>query len=420
MSKAKKDNKVPRKPCGLIYGFFIFIIAILSKLLVNLKIKRDARIKKLKGPIVYLGTHIALLDVTAMMYSMRRIRRMNVVVARDVFSWSWIKPISKKLGFIPMSQFGLDIAGIKQMKYAVDAGRSIALYPEGKISLDGQSLHYLSPSLAKFLKMLGAHVVFGHNNGAYCNNPKWASNFRRGKIMHELDLLFTAEAIKEKSIEEIDKVIQNKFSFNENLFQQENKLRYRSKSPAKGLDYILYKCPKCMAEYENETDKKHIRCKVCGNTVEYNEYGQLIPKEGSYYFNSIDRWYDWQRVSIRSALEKESFELKKDVVWLLMKEGTNEYIENGKGTFAITLDKLVFDGEDNEGNKVKLETPSENQVALIQKKSEAIDMTMNNTVNRFMFVEKKYASKYNQVTEEVFRKIHGLPPRGSVSDIIKA
>ena len=80
-----------------------------------------------------------------------------------------------------------------------------------------------------------------------------------------------------KNVEDINSIIQDCFSFNENKYQQENKLKYKSKSPAKGLDYILYNVLN-MAEYENQTDDRHIFCNKCGNKVEYTEYGQLVQK----------------------------------------------------------------------------------------------------------------------------------------------
>lgn len=412
MSKTKKDDSIPRKPSKFIYNFLVFIINILSKIFLKFKIKRDPKIKELKGPIVCLGTHLAVLDVAAMMLSMNKYRKLNIVVGRDVMTWSVFKPISKKLGLIPISQFGLDLSSVRTIMKSVKAGRSIALFPEGKISLDGQNLHYISPSLAKFLKMIGANIVFAHNYGGYCNNPKWASNFRKGNVTHDIKVLFTAEELKEKSVEEIDKVIQESFKFNESAYQQENNLRYKSKTTAKGLEFILYKCPKCMAEYENITDKKHIICKKCGNTVEYTEYGKFIPLGESVTFDRLDKWYDWQRVSIRKALEDENFKISSAVEWSKMNQKTNKYEKCGAGALSITYNDIQFEGKNLVGEDVLISYPLENQVAIIQKRKEGIDLTIENEINRFMFDEKKYASKYNLIVEEIFRKRHSLPPKG--------
>ena len=81
--------------------------------------KRDPKIKELKGPIVCLGTHLAVLDVVTMMKSMNKYRKLNIVVGRDVMSWSVFKPIAKKLGFIPMSQFGLDLSSVRVITKAI-------------------------------------------------------------------------------------------------------------------------------------------------------------------------------------------------------------------------------------------------------------------------------------------------------------
>lgn len=416
MGKKEKDLSVPRKPSIFIYNICVLIINILSKILVKVKIKRDPKLKELQGPIVCLGTHTAILDVAAMMKSMNRYRKLNIVVARDVLSWSVFKPISKKLGFIPMSQFGLDLSGVRMITRAVKEGRSIALFPEGKITLDGQNLHYIPPSLAKFLKMIGANVVFVHNNGAYCNNPKWASNFRKGLIVHDMKVLFTAEELKKASVDEIDKVIQNSFSFNDNVYQRQGNLRFKTKSPAKGLEYILYKCPKCFAEYENETDDRFISCKKCKNRVEYTEFGQLIPSEDSIAFDRIDIWYDWQRVSIRSLIAKQDFVVSKEVKWLKMCNEEKKYIDKGNGVLSISYNSIDFKGEDIDNNPISLSFPLESQFAIVQKTKEGVDLTIENEINRFMFVEGKYSAKYNLMVEEVFRKRHSLPDIGKELD----
>ena len=87
-------------------------------------------------------------------------------------------------------------------------GCSLSLFPEGKRSIDGRNLHYISPSLAKFLKFMDAAVVMCHNNGGYCVSPRWSRAKRRGRVTQVTKLLFTVEQLRSMSVDEVYKKAQ--------------------------------------------------------------------------------------------------------------------------------------------------------------------------------------------------------------------
>lgn len=399
---------VPRKPSKFLYGLLVPLVQILSHILIKAKFVRDERIRERKGPFVVIGTHTCLMDVAMMMLAMKPLP-LNIVCGRDVFTWSKIKPIKKAAGLIPINQFEIDLGSIRTMKRAVEAGCSLALFPEGKFTLDGKNLYYLPESLAKLLKLLDADVVFCHNYGGYCSRPRWYSGFKKGLVTNKSELLFTKEELRALPKEEVYRILKEKFTFNDNVYQRENHLRYKCKDPALGLHYILYKCPKCGTEYEMISTARHLVCEKCGNTVEYTEYGEMIPSEGSVAFDRIDLWYEFERECARKELEAEDFGLRYSVTWAEEDE-SNTYRDVGEGEFFIDKEKLGFVGKRYVGGEeVSIEIPLAKQPTIVHKNYEAIDLTVGTKINRFYFREVRYTAKINILVEESYRKIKGLP-----------
>lgn len=407
-SLKKTDSKTPSKPALWLYSILLPVAMFLSNVWIKAKYIRDPAIKKRKGPFVVIGTHTCIMDVALMMIAMRPVR-LNIVCGRDVFTWSKIKPIKKAAGLIPINQFEMDLASIRMMKRAVDAGCSLALFPEGKFNLDGKPLHYLPESLAKLLKLLKADVVFCHNYGGYCARPRWYKGFKYGVVTNKSELLFTKEQLATLSDKEIYDVLKGKFQFNDNLYQRENHLRYKCKDPALGLHYILYKCPKCGKEYEMSSDEHYLTCHACGNKVEYTEYGELKPIGDSVTFDRIDLWYDYERKAVREEITDPNFYVGHDVVWE-QNDDTNTYHQMGEGECYINDKVIGFRGKRyDDGSDVVIEVPLVKLATIVHKNYEAIDLTIDSQVNRFYFREGKYSAKYNIIVEEKFRQIKGLP-----------
>lgn len=408
--KKKEDlkNFVPEKPNKLLYPLLVFVGRILGKIWINAKFKKDPAIKGRKGPFVCLGTHSCIMDVAMMMLTMSPVS-LNIVCGRDVMTWNVLKPFAKAIGLLPINQFEMDLASIRSMKRAVEKGCSLALFPEGKFTLDGRGMYYIPESLAKLLKLLKADVVFCHNNGGYCARPRWYSGFKYGVVTNESQLLFTKEQIESLSDKEIYAVLKEKFKFNDCLYQREHNLRFKAKNPAEGLHYILYKCPKCGKEYSNVSDAHYLTCEHCGNKVEFTEYGELIPVGDSVAFERIDLWYEYERECVRKEIEDENFEMRHDVVWEQADENHN-YVELGRGDFYLNQNYIGFKGKryDN-GEEVVIEVPTLKQATIVHKNSEAIDLTIDTVVNRFHFSEVKWSCKYNIAVEELYRKHKGLP-----------
>jgi len=402
--KNQKETKL-KKPNIFLFMIILPLFKLTARFLFNARFRRDKRVKKLKSPFIVLGTHSSLPDVGLITVALSR--RLNIVCGRDVFSWGWVKPIQNALGLLRISQFSMDLSSLRIMKKATEQGLNLLLCPEGKISIDGRNLHYLSPSLSKLLKMLGVPVVFVHSNGGHSSVPKWhKGGIRRGKVLTETKLLFTAEEVKSLPATEMQNTLIKHFTYNDHEYQRENKIRFKSKNPALGLHFILFKCPKCLKEYENESTEHQLICNSCGNTVTYTEYGEIIPDNGSLAFAGIDDWYDFQRESIKNEVTAEGFYESHPVVW--EQNLGSEYTECGEGELYINHEQIGFKGIDLNGEPIEFATPLKTLHTIVQKTKEAVDLTVNGIIHRFYFREQKYSVRYTLLVEESFRKINEI------------
>jgi hypothetical protein len=327
-----------------------------------------------------------------------------------VLSWGFTKPLKGALGLIPISQFTMDLSALRNLKKAVDSNLNLAICPEGKISIDGKNLHYMPKSIAKLLKFLNVPVVFMHAYGGHCTKPKWfKGGVKKGRILQDISLLFTKEELKELTADEVYERVNAKFNYNDHKYQVDNKIKFKSKKPALGLHYVLFRCPKCKVEYEMDSNEHELFCTVCQNTAIYTEFGQLLPKtENDVVYDRIDLWYDWQRKCIREQVEKDDFYEGHPVVWDKNVDGY-EYIETGEGELYINNEAIGFKGKYLNGTDVEFSVPLKSQYTLVQKVKEAVDLTTENgTINRFYFRDIKFSSRYTLIVEEKFKMLNGL------------
>ena len=194
---------VVRKPNGFLYYTIAYIVKFLSKLLFRLKIDKK-EIKGLKGPFVVIANHSSLADI-AFTVSALLPHRLNILTSRDLFTWKLFKPFIERVGCISKNQFAIDIMALKTLKAAVEQGRNVALYPEGKASLDGKNLHYIPPSIAKLIKFLDVPVVLSYSQGAYLVKPRYYKGFRYGQVRIKTSVLLTQEQVRKLSNDEIYK-----------------------------------------------------------------------------------------------------------------------------------------------------------------------------------------------------------------------
>ena len=399
-----KEEKV-RKPSFFWYGIGARIMRLFSYFYWHLRVD-NKEIRKVKSPILAIAPHSSTLDIVPTAATLLP-KRYNVVMGKDLFTWKQLRPFIKAFGAIPKDQGAIDIACMRTLKAAAEQGRNILLYPEGKTSLDGKQFFYLGPSIGKFIKFLDCNVVVVQTNGAYLTKPRFIKGFRRGRIETKASLLFTREEVKATPVKEIVEKVRKALEFNDNIWQRDNHVRFKSKDPANNLNYILYKCPKCGAEYETTAENGLVTCSACGNSVRYTEYGELLPQGDSVSFDRLDLWVDYERDSVAEEIKKDDFSLTKEVALYLRNDEKNEYEEKGKGSLTVDKDKITFVGTE-EGKEKTLEYSLTEVATIVTKNSEGIDLIIGGKPYRFLFDEHKWSYKYELIVEQLFALKHNL------------
>ena len=190
---------------------------------------------------------------------------------------------------------------------------SVLMYPEAGYSFDGTTTT-LPRGLGALLKRLDVPVVTVITQGAFHRDPLYNMlQIRDVKVSAHVKCIATPEEIKEKSVEELDALIDEAFSFDNFAYQRDNKIEINEPFRADGLHRILYKCPNCNEENQMEGKGIHLTCHACNKQWEMTEYGQLVATEGETEYHHIPDWYSWQRECVRKEIENGTYLLDTDV-----------------------------------------------------------------------------------------------------------
>lgn len=396
--KSFNDIKV-KKPSFFLYWIPLIIVRFVVYLKWHHRVDRK-ELRHVKGPILAIANHCSTMDIVFSLHALLP-RRYNVVTSKELFTWKPLKPFIKKFGAIPKNQCSIDITSLKLMKKALESNNNVLIYPEGRTSVDGKQLSYLAPSIAKFIKMMDTTVAFVRTDGAYLTKPRWFKGFRWGKVHTKTYVLLTVEEVRSLPNKVIYEKVKNALIFNDNIWQRENNVRFKSKNIAKHMEYILYKCPKCGVEYEMSTEGNRLRCNACGNEVEYTEYGELKAIGDSKTIDRIDLWYDYCRQSALEEIKKEDFYISKKTEFWLESAETKIFEKKGEGEFYMDKKHIGYNGT-MDGKPFEFKQLLQLLPTLITKNEEGIDLVENDRIYRFLFVEKKWSAKYGLLCEQLF------------------
>ena len=343
-NKKNNSNDVPfsKAYCRFFLGLCRFVRPFLHG--VCKKSKAFKRQKK-NGAMLIVCNHLSAYDFihfSSAMYG----APLNFVVAENMM---YSMPIFAKLlgsyHAITKKQYFADIACVKSIKKYLDSGISVLVCPEGKVSANGVT-GAIAPSIARLVQWLGYPVGVIKMQGASLARPKWAYNLRfvrRGKIITNCDMLFSAEETKKLPKDEIYRKICDALYQNEHKWQIDNGIVFKGRRYAEGLDRLLYRCPKCGTEFNTTTSGNRWKCNECGNEVVYTYGGKLIPQGESVCPERIDLWYDEQRKCAAEEVKNDDFRISNTVNLFVENEASNGYRFVANGTLTLDKEKLCFD-----------------------------------------------------------------------------
>lgn len=346
LQKKLWERKI-KKP-GLIYKILGLVMKKPFYKQYNVKINMECDIKHEKEPFVLISNHASRMDYIFTCFPILP-KKLNYVVGYNEFFRSHLKFILKVAGAIPKMNFTVDMYAIRQMFEINKKGGNIAIMLEGMSSISGHNQPVALGS-SKLLKKLNSPVYYAIIQGAYLSSPKFNLKDRKGEVTVTFKKLFSKEDLEKYTCEEMQDKLNEVLFHDDYLYNLEKQIPYESDCLANGLEYLLYKCPKCHQEFTNITTSNTIECTHCHNKVHVDNCYNLKPEDGSLSYKTPSEWFDKEREDIRSMLiENPDYTMEEEVdIGVLPKY---KYLKNqetsiivGHGILKISKEGLEFKG----------------------------------------------------------------------------
>ncbi len=218
---------------------------------------------------------------------------------------------SKKIGFIPKKLFTSDFVTPAGIFRAVRKGYPVTVFPEGRLSVDGNANPIIERSAA-FYRKLGVPLVIMRISGAYFCKPKWRARAFRSKVRLNVERAIRPEEFAKYTDEELNAIIEDALSFDasDNLCGNV----YKGRQRARGLETILYRCADCGSLYTTKGVGNSLVCSSCGAKRTLNEVYRFEDicgcREGS-GIKTISDYY--KAIKARETGEIGGLELKTEV-----------------------------------------------------------------------------------------------------------
>ena len=332
MKENDKKNKRKKRIGKINLPFFLvagFALRLIYKFKYGLTIDRKG-IKGIKGPAIVLGSHTCDQDHILSGLTFYPVRP-TYIVSEHFMHCPDTATLMKRMHVITKKMFTPDVSTILNIMRAVKEKAILFIFPEGRLSCYGHTL-YVTDGTAELIKKLGLNVYVWHTEGGYLTFPKWREkgDNRRGKIRCSAKLLMTAEEVEKMELQQI-RDIASEAIFNDDELSMQG-VEFKSKTIAKGVDKILFKCPVCKKEGTITSEGNHIRCTACNLDATLDNFYRLHDAP----FERVNEWFEWQQNSIDT--ENECLETKARFGCC----GKDDMMDENAGEGTIYLDKNVF------------------------------------------------------------------------------
>ena len=295
MNKKKNSKKKIGKANWFLYTFAHAFMRL--KYQRKYRIKLDKKeVKNIKGPAIVIGSHTCDLDHILSGFTLYPIRPTYIVSEHFMHNPSTAKFL-KLMHVITKKMFTPDVSTIMNIMRSKNENAVIVIFPEGRLSCYGHTLP-VADGTAELIKKLGVNVYSWKAEGAYLSFPKWRDkgDTRRGRINASIKLLLTAEEVAEKNVSEIKEITEKAVLHDDEVAMQG--VEFKCEDIARGVDKILFKCPKCLKEGTITSGEGHIRCE-CGFDATLDSFYRLHNAP----FERINEWFEWQQNSIDTDTE---------------------------------------------------------------------------------------------------------------------
>ncbi len=293
-----------------------------------------------KGPCLILMNHSSFIDLK-MAVGILYPRRFGIVCTTDAMVGKGL--LMKSLGCIPTQKFVTDTGLIRDMKYMLHEKKtSVLLYPEAGYSFDGRATT-MPAVMGGLCKILDVPVLMITTHNAFARDPLYNGlQNRKVKVSADVVTLLTLEQVRGLSADELDRLVQKAFAFDNLAEQYERGVKITETFRADGLHRILYKCPACMNEGDMEGKGTELTCHACGKSWYLNEDCRMEARGGETEFAHIPDWYAWEREEVKAEILRGEYRLDTPVEIGLMVDYKGLYmVGEGRLTHSAEGFRLV-------------------------------------------------------------------------------
>lgn len=292
----KKKHPVPASRFLLNSAKFFYGNKYFSK---RVKLVCDDTLKNIKPPYIVVANHASFADVGGLEMLSAPNYPNFVISVTQLVRWPGL---IKRMGVLPKKQFTVDTSLIRDIKYILDKKRTVAIFPEAKLSVVGTP-NIIKPSVAKLVKLLKVPLVTVCFHGSYLHHPRWAKTSRFVPMQAEVRLAVSPEEVGTLAVEQIHSRIVTNLFYDDYAYQLANNIEIDVPDLCEGLEGILYKCPDCGEEFAMSAHGNTLKCTKCGAEVTQNKYGQLVGGK----FDKVVDWYSWQADCVREEITSGTY-----------------------------------------------------------------------------------------------------------------
>jgi len=343
-TRKKPAHKKPKKP-NILFRTLIRVASIPDLLATRFSYTKSRMEEAGQGPYLILMNHSSFIDMEIASRIFYPHPYCIVSTYDGLVGKEWLM---RQIGCIPTQKFVTDIGLVRDMLYTVNKLKtSILMFPEAGYSFDGRATT-LPRRLGTLLKKLDVPVLTVITHGAFLRDPLYNGlQKRKVKVSAHLQCLLTKEEIKQKSVEELDAVIDSAFTFDGFAAQAEKSIEIKEPFRADGLHRILYRCPHCQTEGKMEGRGVHLTCHACGKVYEMDTLGRLSAPDGNTAFSHIPDWYKWERECVREEIKNGTYLLDTPVDIAVLVDYKTLYMV-GEGRLVHNQDGFTLTGCDGE------------------------------------------------------------------------
>jgi len=397
-------NKQIRKPNKILYRLVVALCTFIYRKRYAFEVRKSSEFTALKPPYIVLANHISNIDFTVLACAMSPVR-MNFVAAMCYFRIRFLNSLLRFMGCIPKEQFQSDAKAIKSIFSVIQRGDVVAIYPAGQSTFDGEATH-IDTSIARLLKKLNVPVVVVHINGAFIACPKWNMGLRKSRIEVAVNVLFNPSELAELNCDDIYQKVKDALYFDDYQWQRKAMIKASKPHSAKGLERILYVCPKCQIEFNMQTHRNRLWCTSCGNSALMNEYGLLQPADNNcIIFETPTEWSRWQMEYYKQQVKLPNFSYSEPA-FLVKISKHGKYKKVGSGIAEINIDRFRYCGTYN-GTEVSWEVKNSLSAVFAHEKKGHFDFMYNDELFSIAPINSFSAFKFVALREVVFEGYYG-------------